>query len=121
MEIFVLLSIFISGYFVGSAYTTFKLVKAIKEIAKEQGIDLEQEIIDATMQETEKNLIHRLNIEKHGDLLYLFNNKENKFICQGNNVQELANLAKQNNIIYAAVEFDKKVFTFNDGEIKEVL
>ena len=86
----------------------------MEKAAEEAGIDLDAEFVKPEKQ------VHKLKVEKHGEMLYLFDNKD-EFICQGSSVQELANLAKKyKNIVYAAVMFDNKVFAFKDGESTEV-
>lgn len=119
MELIFLLSIFFIGVMVGNAWASFKFVRALKDAADEAGIDLEKEI---TNYKTTQKVVYKLAVEKHGDTLYLFDKEEDSFICQGSSIQELAKLAKQyNNIVYAAVLFDDKVFQFSDGESTEVL
>ena len=61
-------------------------------------------------------------VEKHGDILYLFDNDSDEFICQGSSVQELAKLAKElKNVSVAAVKHGDKIFAFKDGESVEVV
>ena len=94
----------------------------MKEVAEEQGLDLEQEL--GLMQEKEvikTPSVLKLQVEQHGELLYLFDVDTDNFICQGSSVQELCELAKkQKNVLYAAVKHGDKVFAFKDGESTEV-
>lgn len=108
--------LFIAGFYLGRIYTNWLFMREVKKLAKEQGINLEFEIKEVE----QKSLVHKLSVEKHGNMLYLFDKKTDTFICQATSIQELAKLAQSyNNINYAAVIFDNKVFTFHEGEIQE--
>lgn len=93
----------------------------MKEVADEQGIDLEKELGFVQEQEEKKPGVYKLIVEEHGNLLYLFDAEKDKFICQGSSVQELCKIAKeQQNVLYAAVKHGDRVFQFKDGESTEV-
>ncbi len=122
-----LLSIFASGYVVGKIHTYFHVARLLRQVAKDQGIDIEEELrklkIDDDVEEEEKpkKLVYKLMVEQHGDLLYLFDNETDEFICQGSSVQELAKLAlERKKINLAAVLHGEKIFKFKDGESTEV-
>lgn len=96
----------------------------MKEVAHEQGIDLEKELGILKDQEEstgQAEKVHKLSVEQHGELLYLFDKESDNFICQGSSVQELCDLAKKNkNVNLAAVMHGDKVFAFKDGVSTEV-
>lgn len=106
----------ILGYQLGVMVTAYKLRKFIFEHAKQQGLDLEEK------ESKEVNLVHdteQLVIERENNILYLYN-KEDKFVCQGSSINELAQLAlKYKNIKYAEVvdKKENKVFAFVNGEV----
>ena len=121
MELIILLIIVIVSFQAGKHWGYFEIVKALKEVAQEQGIDLEKELGLVKEKEEKVSTVHKLQVETHGDLLYLFDSETDKFICQGSSVQELAKLAKDlKQVDYAAVKFDNKIFAFKNGESTEV-
>jgi len=116
MEILLALVI---GYFVGKAHAYYTLARAFRDIAEENGIDLEKDWLSEKVEETTQ--VYKLKVETHGDMLYLFDKETDSFVCQGSTVQELATLAQKNkNIAYAAVLHGDKIFTFQDGKSIEV-
>jgi hypothetical protein len=119
MELLEILLIFAVGYVVGKLHTYLVLTKMIREVAEEQGIDLHatlEKYAGVNEEEIEEDKIRQLLVEKHGELLYLFDKKTDQFICQGASVQELAKLAlEQKNINIAAVLYNKTFFKFVDG------
>jgi hypothetical protein len=63
--------------------------------------------------------VYKLRIETIESMLYLYDD-ENNFICQANTLDELAKLSQQyNNIDYAAVIHNDKVFKFVNGSVTE--
>lgn len=123
MELLILFTIVVVAFQAGKHYGYYKIVKLMKEVAEEQGIDLEKELgIVKEKEESKKNpSVHKLEVETHGDLLYLFDKESDRFICQGSSVQELAKLAKElKQVNLAAVKHGDKLFAFKDGESTEV-
>jgi len=124
MELLILFAIIVIAFQLGKHYGYYKIVKIMKEVAEEQGVDLERELGIMQVREEEKNKpekVHKLQVEQHGELLYLFDKESDNFICQGSSVQELCDLAKKNkNVNLAAVLHGEKVFTFKDGISVEV-
>jgi hypothetical protein len=56
-------------------------------------------------------------IENINGLLYLYEHTTNNFVGQGNTVEELAGIAKNKSKV-AGVTYNKEVFWFVDGEVK---
>lgn len=122
MDILALILLLVVAFQAGKHWGYYKLVKTMKEVAEEQGIDLEKElgIIQAQEEKLEPD-VHKLQVETHGDVLYLFDIDSDKFICQGASVQELAKLAKDlNKVNLAAVKYGDRVFAFKDGISTEI-
>ena len=124
MDILILTLIIVVAFQAGKHYGYYKIVKLMKEVAEEQGIDLEKELGIVKAQEEAKDSpekVHKLLVEQHGDLLYLFDKESDNFICQGSSVQELCDLAKKHkNVNLAAVMHGEKIFAFKDGISTEV-
>lgn len=111
------------GYYIGKFHTYWKMARLIKEVAEEQGIDVQAELekIVNGDEDTEERVVHKLQVEIHGEQLYLFDHETDEFICQGSSVQELCELAlKYKKVLYAAVKYNDKVFAFKDGNSTEV-
>lgn len=123
MELLLLLILVVVAFQAGKHYGYFKIVKLMKEVAQEQGIDLEKELgLLKEQEEANKTpAVYKLEVETHGELLYLFDKETDRFICQGSSVQELAKLAKElKQVNLAAVKYGDKVFAFKDGISTEV-
>ena len=106
----------ICGFWLGSIFTTNRIRKQIFQIAKEKGITLEEE-------EPKIQKVPSMQIEKHGNLLYLFNlNKDNTFMCQGATVDELAEkLLHYNNIEVAYVRHGDNNLLFIKGKVESAV
>ena len=123
MELLYVLLVFGCGFWLGRIHAYYRIAKLMRDVAEDQGIDLQAEL-DAIKHQEETNtpLVHKLQVEKHGELLYLFDAESNDFICQGSDVHELAEIAKKyKNVLYAAVKHDDKIFQFKDGESTEIV
>lgn len=124
MELLILLIIGVLCFQAGKHWGYYTIVKLMKEVAEEQGIDLEKElglVKDKEEAKLKKLTVPKLNVEQHGDMLYLFDVENDRFICQGSSVQELAKLAKElKNVSVAAVKHGDKIFAFKDGVSVEV-
>lgn len=122
MDILALILLLIVAFQAGKHYGYFKIVKIMKEVADEQGFDLEKELgIVEDKEEKPKDVVRKLKIDVGGDILYLFDIDTDTFICQANCVQDLAKIAKERSqIIYAVVKHGDKFFAFKDGESTEV-
>lgn len=111
MELIFLITIFCLGFSIGKIHTYLRISILLNSIKNGNGLEDSEE---------DWQTLHELIIEKHNDILYLFEKESNRFICQASSVQELAKIAKEdNNIINAAVVFDNKIFTFVNGETTE--
>lgn len=118
MEILLCLVI---GYWIGKLHAYWDIVKAMRVLAEEHGIDFKGALDKDAKDDPEEKLVYKLQVETHGEQLYLFDHETDEFICQGSSVQELAKLAKEyKKVLYAAVKYDDKVFAFKDGESTEV-
>lgn len=117
-----LILVFVGGFLAGKLYAYYKIVGTIKELAEEHGIDLSKELDKLDQKEQEPGeLIYKLQVEKHGDLLYLFDKDSDEFICQGSSVQELAKLSYSlKKIEKAAVLYNETFFKFVNGESTQV-
>lgn len=66
----------------------------------------------------EEKQVPVLNIEKHGNMFYLFNHETNTFICQGSSIDELAEKAyKYQNIQVAIIQNNKGFVKIINGKI----
>lgn len=124
MDILLLILLLVVAFQAGKHYGYYKIVKIMKEVAEDQGFDLEKELGLQKEQDEKQTVfvVPKLNVEQHGDMLYLFDVDTDNFICQGASVQELAKLAKElKNVSVAAVKHGDKIFAFKDGQSVEVL
>lgn len=121
MEIVILILVFGFGWFLGEIFAMVRVSKLLQKLAESHEIDLEKEIVNLKAKEI-SNHITKLHIESIDGSLFMYEHETNKFICQGNTLDELVEkFQKETNIQFAAVVHDKKVFMIIDGKIKEVL
>ena len=110
--------IFAVGFFLGKAHTYFRIAKILRNTLKDVGIDIEE--MKGNPKEEPEIIVSKLEVESHGDMLYLFDRENHSFICQALTVQELATLAKEyKHVVCAVVKYNDKVFTFNNGQSSE--
>lgn len=115
MDLLLLLLSGFIGYMIGHAATIWKLRGFIKEVAKAEGIDLNEDFTEKPIVE-----VHKLEVEEIEKMLYLFDRDTKDFVCQGSTIEELARHAKDyRNIMMATVVHRGKVFMFVNGNSKE--
>ena len=122
METLFIILALIVGFLLGEFVALFRLRKIMMRVAELQGIDIEAELEKLEQGEEEKPevSIHRLEVEQVNDILYLYDRTDDRFICQGPTIDELATLSKTyKNINAATVIHDKKLFIFSDGVAHE--
>lgn len=111
------LTFFLLGWAVGSMYTTYKHLKAIKQIAEEQGINFDDMVTNIA--KTEAQTVPVFIAEKHGSFIYLYDKKSNNFVAQGSSYEELAKKTTENNKVPVAMVIDgDKEFWFYKGQLK---
>lgn len=121
MEIIILLFVFALGWFLGEIFALLRVSKVLQNLAELHDVDLEKELENIKAKEISNHII-KLHIESIDGALFMYEHETNKFICQGNTLDELVEkFQKETNIQFAAVVHDKKVFMIIDGKIKEVL
>jgi hypothetical protein len=119
MELLIYLALFYIGFALGKSYMTLKLLRTLKQVADESGVDLDNEL-EKIKNKKSVNQVHALEVEKINDTFYLFDRINNDFVCQGSSIEELAKLSKDyKNINVATVLHGEKVFMFVNGSSKE--
>lgn len=121
MNLLELMIVLILGILIGHVVALLQFNRALRELTKEMGLDLDTEIVKLQKKlEQELKEIFNLETEQISGVLYLYNKENKDFICQGKDIEELAYLAKQyKNIEYATVLHDDVVYTFVNGKAKE--
>lgn len=110
MELLLLLFLaWFIGYVAGAAATVSKLKTMLGDAS---------DSVNKT--NLKKQEIPILITEKHGDMLYLFEQGTDNFMCQGTSLEDLmTKLSEYKDIHHAFVEHNKKGFWFINGEIVE--
>lgn len=114
MDILIISVAIIFGYLLGEAYATFKIRRFIIKLAKDNNIDLEEEIKRAN--EEPKPVISKLYVEEVGSSFLLYDFETNSFIAQAKSLDELAKIYNKN----AAVKHYEKWIMFHEGSAKEL-
>lgn len=84
------------------------VMKILQGYLERKNLELQQEVDE--LQKRIKNRFIHVNIEKHGEVYYLFEKETNKFIAQGSNMNELK--------AHCDARFKNKVVFANDEELK---
>lgn len=125
MELLFVLSIFTFGWVCGQMYVSFKLRQAIKKIAEENGMTLEELVSmfeQANGSQTRVIKVPNLFTEVADDSILLYNKDTGKFMGQAKTIEELAeNTYKFEKVKFALVSHDSKQFWFVEGKIKNDL
>lgn len=125
-EILWFLQAFAMGWVAARIYMAYKITKAIKKIAKENNIDLDE----LTRTVNELDSVNKINVikvpnlvtEKLTSSILLYCKDTGDFIAQGSSVEELAeNAYKFKNIKFAFVKHEEKEFWFVEGKIRNDL
>lgn len=125
MDILIFINGIIFGWILGQAYVAYKLRKALKKVAEDNGMTLEE------MADMFKNVdikgakvinVPNLFTEIAGNSIMLYSKDTGKFMGQAQTVEELAeNLYKFDKIGFALVKHDSREFWFVEGKIKNDL
>ena len=113
MELLTYLAFFLLGYWVSSQVFSFVIQRAIRKIAREHGIDLEEEV------KPKANQIPVLVTDPIDSAILLYDNKNN-FMCQGVTLDEVAeNLMKNKNVKLAMIVHNNEKFWSVEGKVKK--
>ena len=99
------------GYQIGVTVLAWQLRDIIIKGARAEGIDIS---------ESKETLVKQLYVERENNMLFLYERDANHFVCQGNSMDELAELSKRySGIKYAAVidRSTDNVIAFVDGKV----
>jgi hypothetical protein len=125
MDILVFINGIIFGWILGQAYVAYKLRKALKKVAEDNGMTLEE--LAETVQGIESSVTKVINVpnlftEVSENSIMLYNKDTGKFMGQAKSVEELAeNLYKFDKVKFALVNHDERQFWFVEGKIKNDL
>lgn len=120
MDIFNLFVAFSIGWICGELWVAYKLRRAIKKVAEDNGLTLEdiERMFAATIPNIQ-DLSVELFTECQKNSILLYNKTTNKFVSQAETLEELAENVKQfNNIKLAKVYHNDTQIYFVDGKVK---
>lgn len=122
MDLIVYANIFALGWISCQAYIAWKLRRALKKVAEDNGMSLEE--LANTFFETQgiqTNIVKVPNFftETNGNSILLYNKDTGDFIGQAYTVEELAeNLYKFDKIKLALVNHNEKQYWFVEGKVE---
>lgn len=109
------------GFFLGYKFMRLIISMSLREIAVEQGINLD-ELQKSVRKDMKIEEIISIVTEKHGDGIYAFDEKSDTFLCQGNTIEDLAKkLREQNNVLVAKIVHNDEELWLIDGKIEKDL
>lgn len=122
MDILIYINLFILGWFSCQFYIAYKIRKAIKKVAEDNGMSFEE--LANTLFETpgiKANLVKIPNYftEINGNSILLYRKDTGDFVSQAYSIDELAeNIYKFNNISYALVNHNDEQLMFIEGKVE---
>lgn len=125
MDIFIYINIFIAGWISCQAYLAYKLRKALRKVAEDNGMSLE-EMADKyfAMNGVNVNVIKVPNYftESTGNSILLYSKDTGDFISQAYSIDELAQKVYEfNKVKFAVVNHDNQQFWFVEGKVESDL
>jgi len=103
LDIILLLAL---GWVMGEFYTMYKLRKNIRTYL--------------IIEENTRPTVFKLETELVGDIILLYDRDTNDFICQGNSLQQLAELSREyKKIEYATVKHGDYIVAFIEGRVTD--
>lgn len=124
MEIIVLLGIFLLGWFAGQIYVGFKLRQAIRKVAEDNGLTLEelQDMFSESKGLGRVIKVPNLFTESNNNSILLYNKDTGCFVAQANSLDQLAeDVYKFDKIKFALVKHNSQEFWFVEGKVKNDL
>lgn len=122
-DFLVLFQGFLFGWVCCRFYMAYKLRKALKKVAEENGLTIEElgeNLFD--MQGIKTIKVPNLFTELTGNSILLYNKETGNFIAQAETVQELAeHVYKFNKINFALVNHDNTQLWFVEGKVRDDL
>ena len=96
------------GFIVGWLIT-WLVLKLIAGFLHAKNAQLQGQLKD--LEQKVKELFVRVNIEKHGDIYYVFEKETDRFVAQGRTAEEIKEIMQK--------RFPNKTFVATDEELKE--
>jgi len=122
MDIFIYINIFIAGWISCQAYLVYKLRKALKKVAEDNGMSLEEmadKYLGANGVTVNVKKIPNYFTELNGSSILLYSNDTGDFISQAYSIEELAQKVYEfNKIKFAIVNHNDKQFWFVEGKVE---
>lgn len=121
MEIIALFNVFLAGWVSCHFYMAYKLRKALKKVAEDNGMTLDEmantflgtQGIDAKVTK-----VPNLFTETSGNSILLYNKDTDDFVCQAEDLHKLAeSVFVYNKIKFALVKHDDKEYWFVEGKV----
>lgn len=122
MDFIVYANIFALGWISCQAYIAWKLRRALKKVAEDNGMSLEE--LASTFFETQGiqtsvTKVPNYFTEPNGSSILLYSKDNGDFIGQANTVEELAeNLYKYDKVKFALVNHNEMQYWFVDGKVE---
>ncbi len=125
MDLIVYANIFALGWISCQAYLAWKLRQALKKVAEDNGMSLEDlanNFFQAQGIQTNVTKVPNYFTESNGSSILLYSKDTGDFIGQADSVEELAkNLYTYDKVKYALVSHDNKQYYFVEGKVENEL
>ncbi len=117
VDVLLILGVLYSGFVLGQMYQLMKVRKTIEKIATQNNIDLS--VLRNTEDEEDEIQIVLLQAEEVNNTLLIYDKLTNEFICQGSNMDEVAEKFNQRKKdFYGLLRHNDQNLMFIDGKVK---
>lgn len=123
MDILIYFQVFLTGWVCCHFYMVYKLRKALKKVAEDNGITLDELAESLEEPITQKTIkVPNYFTETNGSSILLYNKDTGDFVSQAMSLDELAkNVYQFNKVIFALVKHNDKHYWFVEGKLEKDL
>lgn len=124
MDILGYINVFIFGWVCCHFYMVWKLRQALKKVAKDNGLTLDEMVETLSVDTRLKTYITVPNYftETNGNSILLYNKDTGDFVSQAMSLDELAeNVFKFNKVVFALVKHNDEQYWFVEGKVENDL
>ena len=116
-------TVFMLGWVLGQAYMAYRLRQSIQQIAEKYGMTMKEwEDTFSEISNIKVNKIENLFTETIGNSIMLYNKDTGTFLCQAENIENLAkNAYEHSNVKFAMVTHEEKDMFFVEGKVSSSL
>lgn len=122
LELLIIVFLVAIGWFAGQGYAYWQVRDILRDYARREGIDIDDEYNIKEPNPINKITLNILKVEQIKDVLYLYDVANDKFVCQAETLDALAYRVKEINYTkLAGVIYNDDKLWFVDGKVFKTL